>query len=110
MQDWFIDAKFGIFIHWGIYSTGRTSESWAFFSGQVPCDEYMKQSAEFTASAYDPEAWAELFHAAGAKYVVLTANAAMVRVCGVLRAGANPDAGAAGAIGRKTKSAAPVIS
>jgi alpha-L-fucosidase len=74
MHDWFIDAKFGIFIHWGIYSTGRTSESWAFFGGEIPYDDYMKQAAEFTASAYDPDAWAELFHAAGAKYVVLTAK------------------------------------
>ncbi len=74
IQDWFIDAKFGIFIHWGIYSTGRTSESWAIFNAEVSYDEYMKQSAEFTASAYDPEAWAQLFAGAGAKYVVLTAK------------------------------------
>jgi alpha-L-fucosidase len=74
MQDWFIDAKFGIFIHWGIYSTGRTSESWAIFNGEVAYDAYMKQAAEFTAAAYDPDAWAKLFADAGARYVVLTAK------------------------------------
>lgn len=74
MQPWFIDAKFGIFIHWGIYSTGRTSESWAFFQGQVPYDEYMAQAKEFTASRYDPDEWARLFAEAGAKYAVLTSK------------------------------------
>lgn len=56
MQGWFKAAKFGIFIHWGIYSTGRTSESWAFFNGEVPYDTYMAQAAEFTADKYDPDA------------------------------------------------------
>lgn len=74
MQDWFKAAKFGIFIHWGIYATGRTSESWAFFNGEVPYDTYMAQAAEFTADKYDPDAWADLFAASGAKYAVLTSK------------------------------------
>ena len=72
LQDWFVDAKFGVFLHWGIYSTGRTSESWDFFTGRVPYDEYMAQAAEFTAEHYDPDAWAHLIAQAGAKYAVLT--------------------------------------
>lgn len=72
MQDWFLDAKFGIFIHWGIYSKGDTSESWAFFTGQISHQDYMAQAADFTAERYDPEAWAKLFAEAGAKYAVLT--------------------------------------
>lgn len=74
MQDWFAEARLGIFIHWGIYSTGRTSESWAIFSGETPYDTYMAQAAEFTAEKYDPEAWADLFAESGAKYAVLTAK------------------------------------
>jgi len=74
MQEWFKRAKLGIFVHWGIYSTGRTSESWAFFGGEVAYDLYMAQAKEFTASAYDPDAWAGLFAEAGAKYAVLTAK------------------------------------
>ncbi len=74
MHEWFTDAKFGIFIHWGIYSTGRTSESWAIFRQEISPEDYFKQAEEFTASAYDPEAWAELFQYAGAKYAVLTAK------------------------------------
>jgi alpha-L-fucosidase len=72
LPNWFLDAKLGIFIHWGIYSAGDTSESWAFFQGFTPYEEYMAQAKTFTASHYDPDAWARLFVAAGAKYAVLT--------------------------------------
>jgi len=74
MQDWFVDAKLGIFLHWGIYSAGDWSESWDFFNGEVPYDTYMKQAGTFTAANYDPDAWAALFEQAGAKYAVLTAK------------------------------------
>jgi alpha-L-fucosidase len=74
MQDWFKDAKLGIFIHWGIYSAGDHGESWPFFNGDVPYDTYMAQAKTFTAAQYDPEEWARLFEAAGAKYAVLTAK------------------------------------
>jgi alpha-L-fucosidase len=74
MQPWFLDAKFGIFIHWGIYSTGRTSESWAFFNNEISHADYMAQAKEFTAAKYDPEEWARLFAEAGAKYAVLTSK------------------------------------
>lgn len=72
MQPWFPDAKLGIFIHYGIYAVKGISESWSFFNGQVTYDEYMEQLDGFTASKYDPEAWADLFVRAGAKYAVLT--------------------------------------
>jgi alpha-L-fucosidase len=72
MQDWFEDAKLGIFIHWGIYSVEGVGESWSFWRGEIPYDDYMAQMDGFTASRYDCEAWAELFAHAGAKYAVLT--------------------------------------
>ena len=73
-MQWFSDAKLGIFIHWGIYAVEGTSESWAFFNKDVTYDEYMKQAEGFTASKYDPEAWARLFKEAGANYSVLTSK------------------------------------
>jgi alpha-L-fucosidase len=72
VPDWFLDAKLGIFIHWGIYSSGHWLESWPIFRNEVPYDTYMAEAKNFTASRYDPEAWADLFAEAGAKYVVLT--------------------------------------
>ncbi|HEY3329832.1 MAG TPA: alpha-L-fucosidase [Capsulimonadaceae bacterium] len=72
MQQWFSSAKFGIFMHWGIYAVNGISESWSFYRGEISLDDYMAQCAGFDASNYDPNAWAELFEAAGARYAVLT--------------------------------------
>lgn len=74
LQPWFSDAKFGVFLHWGIYSLGRAGESWPFFNGEVSYEDYMAQASEFTAERYDPKAWARLFADAGARYAVLTAK------------------------------------
>ncbi|WHZ20369.1 MAG: alpha-L-fucosidase [Rhodanobacteraceae bacterium] len=73
-MQWFADAKFGIFIHWGIYSVDGITESWSFFDGYVSYPDYMKQAKGFTASHYDPQAWADLIKASGAKYAVLTSK------------------------------------
>ena len=74
MQPWFTDAKLGIFIHYGIYAVDGVEESWAFYLGKVSHQQYMKQLDGFTAAAYDPSQWAELFARAGARYAVLTAR------------------------------------
>jgi len=71
---WFTDARLGIFIHWGVYSEGKGSESWAFHDGDMPYDTYIAQAKTFTAANYQPERWAELFSAAGARYAVLTSK------------------------------------
>lgn len=69
---WFQDAKLGIFIHWGIYGVNGIDESWSFYNGYISYDDYMKQLNGFTASKYDPTAWASLIKESGAKYAVLT--------------------------------------
>ncbi len=74
MQEWFRKAKLGIFIHYGIYAVGDVSESWSFHNGQISHEDYMKQCEGFTASRYDPRAWAELFVRAGARYAVMTSK------------------------------------
>ncbi|MBZ0300667.1 MAG: alpha-L-fucosidase [Anaerolineae bacterium] len=72
MQPWFMEAKLGIFIHWGIYAVNGIPESWAIYLDQISHDDYMKQLDGFTAERYDPAAWVDLFKRAGARYVVLT--------------------------------------
>jgi len=74
MQPWFPDAKLGIFVHWGIYAVDGVAESWSFYDGEVPYEQYMAQLGGFTAAKYDPGAWADLFARAGARYTVLTAR------------------------------------
>ncbi len=80
-MSWFENARFGIFVHWGIYAVGQYPESWSFFnhgaSWQNPYDSlphelYMAQRHAFLARRYDPAAWADLFSQVGAKYAVLT--------------------------------------
>lgn len=73
-DSWFRDAKLGIFMHWGIYAVKGVGESWSFYRGEISYEDYMAQCDGFTASKYDPDKWAELFTAAGAKYVVLTSK------------------------------------
>lgn len=73
IQPWFEEAKLGIFIHYGIYATKGTAESWDFRGSRLTrYKPYMNQINGFTASKYDPEHWAELFREAGARYAVLT--------------------------------------
>lgn len=72
--EWFVNAKLGIFIHWGIYAVNGIAESWSFFNGQISYDDYLKQLDGFTAEKYDPEEWAALFKKAGARYAVLTSK------------------------------------
>ena len=74
MQDWFRNAKLGIFIHYGIYAVGDVAESWSFHNGNISYEDYMKQCEGFTASKFDAKKWAELFQKAGAQYVVMTAK------------------------------------
>ncbi len=78
---WFNNAKFGIFVHWGIYAVGQYPESWSFFNhgaawqdpaDSLPLDLYMAQRHAFLARRYDPAQWADLFAEAGARYSVLT--------------------------------------
>ncbi len=71
VKQWFREAKFGLFIHWGIYAvTGRGE--WLRQTEQVPEEEYAKQIPQFTAKHFDPKAWAKLARETGMKYVVFT--------------------------------------
>ncbi|WP_329370554.1 alpha-L-fucosidase [Streptomyces sp. NBC_00669] len=91
---WFSDAKFGIFIHWGVYSVpawspvGGSYAEWYWNSMQTtgdPVNAYHAQTygedfayddfiPMFTASRFNPRSWVELFQDAGAEYYVLTSK------------------------------------
>ena len=71
-MQWFADAKLGIFIHWGIYSVNGIDESWSFHNKKISYEDYMKQLKGFTASKYNPQAWADLIKSTGARYAVIT--------------------------------------
>jgi alpha-L-fucosidase len=70
---WWRDAKFGLFMHWGVYSIPGRGE-WVQWNEQISVDEYAKLAAQFHPDKFDPDAWAAIAKAAGMKYTVLTAR------------------------------------
>lgn len=78
---WFNDARFGMFIHWGVYSVpagewnGKTGYGeWIMESAKIPVSTYEKFAERFNPVKYDPQAWAKLAHEAGMKYLVITSK------------------------------------
>ncbi len=76
---WWREARFGMFVHWGLYSilggTWRGDERWAEWirnNAEIPVGEYDRLVAEWQPSGFDPERWADLAWRAGMRYVVLT--------------------------------------
>jgi len=89
LPSWYDDAKFGIFVHWGVYSVPAFSGEWFWYNWKVKQDPdvlrfmetqyppgwaYQAFAPLFTARFFDPAAWVELFEAAGARYIVTTAK------------------------------------
>lgn len=68
---WWREAKFGMFIHWGLYSLLGRGE-WTMLSERIPPDEYAKLADQFRPERYNPEEWVKLAKEAGMKYMVLT--------------------------------------
>ena len=69
---WFHEARYGLFIHWGAYSTAARGE-WVMNRERIPLEEYTKKYVDpFTAANYDPRQWARVAKDAGMKYMVLT--------------------------------------
>lgn len=72
-RQWFRDAKFGMFIHWGPYAViGR--HEWARHRFQIPQAEYDRYARAFNPVNYDPDRWAAIAHNAGARYIVITSK------------------------------------
>jgi alpha-L-fucosidase len=78
---WFREARFGMFIHWGVYAVpagswqGRPSGAeWIMNTAKIPVADYRALATNFTAAKYNPQAWAQLAADAGVKYVVITAK------------------------------------
>ncbi len=89
VPQWFVDAKFGIMLHWGLYAVPAHQSEW-YATHMYNNPEIIKWHTEhfgppgkfgykdfiplFTAAKFDPDAWATLFKASGAKYIIPTAE------------------------------------
>ncbi len=70
-MQWFRNARFGMFIHWGIYSIPAKGE-WALFHNNWDYNYYDQFAEQFNPVNFDPGQWAELAWNAGMRYVVFT--------------------------------------
>jgi alpha-L-fucosidase len=78
-MDWWRGARFGLFIHWGLYAIpagewkGKTTYGeWIRNNAEIPIDEYDRFRERFNPASFDPAAWARLAKRAGMKYIVIT--------------------------------------
>ena len=78
---WWREAKFGLFIHWGVYAVpaGKYGEEtnhgeWIMHSARIPSAEYKEYASQFNPVKYDPEAWVKVAREAGMRYIVITSK------------------------------------
>ena len=70
---WWNQARFGMFIHWGVYSIPARGE-WVMHVERIPAEEYAPLAQRFKPSRFDADEWVGLAKEAGMKYMVLTSR------------------------------------
>ena len=70
-MQWWTDARFGMFIHWGLYAQAARHE-WVKKNERIPDADYQKYFEIFNPDLFDPADWARKAKAAGMKYAVIT--------------------------------------
>lgn len=81
---WWREAKFGMFIHWGVYAQFagvykgheqlRGGAEWIMNRSKIPVAEYQEMAKSFNPVKYDPDAWVKMAKDAGMKYLIITAK------------------------------------
>ena len=72
-RDWFFEARFGLFVHWGIYAVNAWHEQ-EQMRRAVPRAEYVKLIEKFNPQGFDPDTWLDLAEQVGMKYICFTAK------------------------------------
>jgi alpha-L-fucosidase len=70
---WFQDAKFGLFVHWGVYSVLGDGE-WVMNNRKLRVEEYERLPAQFNPTGFNAAEWVALAKAAGMKYITITSK------------------------------------
>jgi alpha-L-fucosidase len=80
-MDWFRKAKFGMFIHWGLYSVpagewndNKNLGEWFLEETRMPVSQYEQYRTKFNPVKFDAKAWVKVAKAAGMKYIVITSK------------------------------------
>jgi alpha-L-fucosidase len=72
-RGWFQDARFGLFIHWGVYCLLAKGE-WVMYQDRIPIVEYEKLPPKFNPVKFDPDEWCRMVKDAGMKYITITSK------------------------------------
>lgn len=70
-RDWFFKKRFGMFVHWGLYSIPGWHEQHQW-RGRIERDKYSKLSEKWNPDKFDPEVWLDLLEEAGMEYICIT--------------------------------------
>ena len=88
-MEWWREARFGMFIHWGLYSIpagewkGKTNYAeWIRHRAEIPLDTYDEFAGQFDPVKFDADEWARMAKEAGMGYVVITSKHTTVFACG----------------------------
>jgi alpha-L-fucosidase len=83
-MEWWREARFGMFIHWGVYAQwagvyhghqqAHGGAEWIMNRCKIPVEEYQQRAKEFNPVKYDPDAWVRMAKEAGMKYIVITSK------------------------------------
>jgi alpha-L-fucosidase len=94
-MDWWREAKFGMFIHWGVYSVFENKydgvdvngnqvhydmkdsafpAEWIMYATLIPRNVYWEAAQQFDAKDYDPKLWVQIAKEAGMKYIIITSK------------------------------------
>ena len=82
-MQWWRQARFGMFIHWGLYAVpageyqGKQVKGigeWIMAKANIPRDDYEKFAPQFNPTKYDADAWCQMAKQAGMKYIVITSK------------------------------------
>ncbi len=78
-REWFQDAKFGLFVHWGVYSVmagggDQGVAEWIMNQKEIPIKQYEKLPAFFNPTEFDPIAWVSMVKKAGMQYITITSK------------------------------------
>lgn len=70
-RDWFFEKRYGMFVHWGLYSIPAWHEQHQW-RARVPRSEYVKLASQWNPVKFNPEQWLDLMEEAGMKYITIT--------------------------------------
>ena len=83
-MEWWREARFGMFIHWGVYAQwagvyhghqqAHGGAEWIMNRCKIPVEEYQQRAKEFNPVKYDPDAWVRMAKEAGMKYIIITSK------------------------------------